>query len=209
MQVKIKNVKPEGQYILSPLKQLQIVNAAQRRITKTSHLDGFEVEYVPDGKTKYDVSKIRLVQAVTTPQKVTQIDAYSSLLDVDNKYKENARTPGGIPLPAYTDTGLVGTQGHLSYRDAPFDPGTLKFFSSGIPNVLFKFETCALCKCNNNEEHNLGCVTFSFNNKTRLLTDISVTPKESKYTVDAKTPGNLWNTAVKNWNEQAGRSIKE
>jgi RHS repeat-associated protein len=176
----------EGKYILRNVSNVELSIVQSALAYAPEQLDGFEIEYVPEKTCQCAKDNIRLVQALKIGWLGSPaIDTFPEV------YKRHTNTPGGIPLPGYTQSGgRAGNHGALSYIDAPFDA-----MGDVFGGTDFNFETCALCS----DETNLGCVTFSFNGKKRKIVPSSGSE------VEAKRPTRLWRTAVKTWLKASGR----
>ena len=181
----------EGNYFFRIVTGIHVY-PSQRRGGAPEKLDGFEVEYIPAANSKYNKDDIRLVQAVIHPTLGHQIDTS------DFMFWANANSPEGMPLPAYTVSGRAGKHGPLSYIDAPWRSGW--FTDEEIFETTFHLETCALCNCDGVDK-NIGCVTFSFGNKTRRLN------VNYETNIAAQEPTNLWKTAEAKWKKAAGSSL--
>jgi RHS repeat-associated protein len=176
----------EGKYVLRDVPGIELNPIQAALAYAPDQLDGFEIEYIPEETCKCKKDTIRLVQALKIGWLGDPaIDTFPEV------YKKHASTPGGIPLPGYTDSGgRAGNHGSLSYIDAPFDA-----VGDVFGGTAFYFETCALCS----DETNLGCVTFSFNGKHRKISPSSGSE------IKAAKPTRLWKGAEKRWQKAAGK----
>ena len=164
-------------------------------------IPGFQVRYL-QGKCECK-GEVRLVQA--TVSNAASPEHFDASTSIRNRHKE---TPGGLPPPAYLDsfTKMAGDDGApKSYLDSPF------WDNFGL-DTSFRFEVCAVCR-NNNVDALLGCATFSWTDEKHVLTvpggTLLTTPKPQhigkQFKVGCTQPTSLWNTALKRWQDNAGK----
>lgn len=156
---------------------------------------GFRVSYNKYG-TKCK-GPIRLVQITHNPVGVEKVDAAQALINL------NKNTKGGIPIPGYNDTISNFPNHDISYNyvDAPkWDGGS----------ASWDFESCAICM-ENASEGVIDCVRFKFSHDTLdKVGTITVeggnhNPKTDRWISVGVLPGDLWNRALNNWRNDAGK----
>ena len=197
-----------GKYILT--RNVRVNHDELRRGLSPNQFIGFELEYVRNEKSKYEVTDIRLVQAIKYGSDKPKIDTQEGFRD------QNKATKDGIPLPGYRDV-YIGKNGiprsgtynqnnpsSLAYTDAPYRQeiplfGTIKDNNYGYWHI----ETCAITSSDNK---NLGCISFKIHNWEKTIPDLTFT--DNKYTTTAKKPTSLWTAAATTWVKEAGSKYK-
>jgi RHS repeat-associated protein len=172
---------PEGSYILRNIASVPYDPIQGGLAGAPGEASGFEVEYKPADTCHCKNQNIKLVQAAKIGWWAKPGIDYLGDRPPPDQLHNNP--------PGYTESGgRQGNHGPLSYIDAPWANDT--FYTT-----VWYFETCALCK----DGTNLGCVTFSWNNATRMLPNVNSE-------IPAASPSSLWKSAVSRY--QAASGIK-
>jgi len=182
------------------------IPAVQQRAAGGNTLKGFEVQFDKKGcDEKCPCDSIRVVQAVACGGLMTGTSPH---FDVSGqREKENEKTPGGIPPPAYTDSGARGKHGPLSYRDAPLNPRKLSGSST------YYITACAVCtkkdEGGQRVEMLLGCVIFTFDDVSREFDAPDGKPhldnrkKPDGMEFEPVKPDYPWPDAMRKWTKSA------
>jgi hypothetical protein len=196
----------EGRFKVVP-KLVEVPNDNVRDIVGKGWIWGFEVQYIPKDDCRCD--RIKIVQIVKTVRGTPGATLDWQVDTTDEKRIENKRK--GIPVPDYRDTSTGGTypaeKANASHpipynRDGPFDTYDLE--------AIHRFEVCAFCQMDLDLEDMpvkleflLGCVRFTFDQKTRKVTRVNGKKVSQGFDVEAKEPSKNWDPSMNDWYSNA------
>jgi len=180
-----------GSFVIREKPHIKVPDSQLGASGGKEYLDGFQVQYTPCDPCSCPADKIRLVQAIKSNGGTGAGPQFDSSPD----QRRGNISGGDTSLPSYTDWGMSGDYGPLSYIDAPNNPRKL------YGETTFSIEVCAVCK--NGKDQVLGCTTFTFGDVKRkpVVPGGTARPNGDGVQTGCQDPGSLWNDALKQWNE--------